>query len=327
MTATTRQTLLSRFIPSDRKTTIAFITDGEPDDWMALLALLKHIRGESHHLTIIMSAWQKQRPKAARLYSFLKEKFPDMLEHQIEIKLGEPSNTKYEMVLTPEEENMVFEFYDFNDLKVDVIFQLTHPTEIWKVFIDDLVNFSTTSLFTYGSFNYRGPVNDGIMTPDDVLQLFNAFKYTLYYEAFTNTNPTTMEYDDLSELMQQNYPQIADLIRWWNSNIYTQCQETLSTSTDVRELDRCLKIVASINRYPLQFLDADGGLMATLLSSESHYCVDKLVYPHPKEGYPHFVDYTNNKSGIMVHHPEVIDLKANHVSHHQFYVKLLSEEQ
>jgi hypothetical protein len=306
---------------------ICIITDCEPDDYLAMLALLKFLRSKPNEIIIIVSAWQKQRPKAAKLCSFLEKEFPDMLD-RITIKLGEPSDANYEMVLTPEEELMIFESYTILDLEVEIIFQLTHPVEIWKAYSDNFVMFENTSLFTYGSFNYRHLIYNGTLVEADIIKLFASFGFVFYYEAFPATNPTTMEYDDLTELLHQNYPHIAKMINWWNQRIYDECKQNTVTLTDPQAMERNQKIVDSIRRYPIQFLDADGGMMATLLLPQSKYAIGRLVWP--AGSYPSFDEIGKgvNLCGLFpesICYPDVTDKAANHALHHQFYVDLLTK--
>lgn len=326
MSSTTNIPLLTQ-VMNQVEGNLVVITDCEPDDYMALLAILKLVRKTGRDLVIIVSAWREQQPKAARLQTFLNREFFD-LKNRIFIRLGEPSHTNYDMALTPEEIAIEpFPQYTQFDLVGNIIFQLTHPVEIFKIFREQSEFFQNSYLFTYGSFNYRVPLQRYDMTTQDIRDLFTSFKFVFYYEAFPASDPTMMEYDDLTELMRRNYPDIVAHIEWWNQRIYKEIQRDLPKLTNPSAIERFKKIASSIERYPLQFVDADCGMLATILTPQTEYVTAELTLS--KDDYPTFTSIRENCSTPRrgeVCYLKTADKARIHHEHHEFYIKLLAAD-
>jgi hypothetical protein len=320
MATNVQPTLYDRFVAP--ASSICVITDFEPDDAIFILVLMQALRGSGKPVTFIVSGWTQQQPKAAVMATFLATYFPEMMP-TLTIKLGQRSPTSYQLDLTPEQAQMQFDRYSEADLKHEVVFQLTHPYEIMDACSHQPDFFSKTHLFTYGSFNYRALIEKQQITGEGIAALFSHFAFTFYYEAFPVTNPTKMEYADLNHAICANYPLLAAHIKWWNELIVQECMETINSPTaNPAAIDRCQQIVDSIHRCESQFLDADGGLLVTLLQvrvSDVDLVSGKYVYP--AGGYPRFDD---DHEGLPLNTNEVCHIRATdrdqyHRDHHAFY--------
>lgn len=289
-------------------------TDLEPDDMIFIILLLSALKDETNRIVFVVSAWEKQQPKASFLLEFIKTHFESMMP-RITIVLGLPSHTRYEMECSFDSFDCDFRSYVPDDFNHVVVFQLTHPSEIRLILQTHPDFFQKTYLFTYGSFNYRALVDRGDTTEENIGEMFGHFKFVFYYEAFPVTGGRKIESATVDRVITKKYPLLASHIRWWNGLVYDQCkEENHRPEVDSKSKSRNQEIIDSIDRHPTQFVDADCGLIATiLLIGDANPEVYSGRYVYPKGGYPHFVDV---HQGLPSNTAEVCHIRTTDPLHH-----------
>jgi hypothetical protein len=110
----------------------------------------------------------------------------------------------------------------------------------------------------YGSFNVRSLLQGQDDLAIEFESMFGRFARFLYYENFPAASPEYVQDPSLTEQIGK-IAMVEDYLRWWNTRIYQECQG------DGDEWSQ--KIMASIDACPLQFVNADTGLVMSLLMS------------------------------------------------------------
>ncbi len=106
--------------------------------------------------------------------------------------------------------------------------------------------------------------------------MIKSFHKVFFYENFPASVPTK-----IIDYSFDYIPEINRLIRWWNEIIYVECSSQ-------RHLPVSDAIATSIEQSPIQFVNADSGLVLTLL-------MDPTKIPHLVSGELDLPKYEQNK--------------------------------
>ena len=153
------------------------------------------------------------------------------------------------------------------------------PRELMELWKCGAVDNSEKNLVLYGSFNLRCIM--GEYTHEEILAFLKSFKACYIYESFYVTNTNSFHDDKVEDL----YPMdLKRTIHWWNKSILDDCVESVKSKVpewngkddiDIESLEMCekdkeyvkrnLKVVLDIGRHPMQVVNADCGMIASLL--------------------------------------------------------------
>lgn len=252
---------------------VVIFTDCEPDDIIALTSILPKLNGKC--ISIIVSCWADPIVKAR----FLKE-YLSVFNVPVAIFTGVFTDKQYNMSsLVGNHDEYIPSWVNQESIGWDqdiFILQLAPLYELMELYQHDNIIFNNKNMALYASFNVRHVM--GEYSPKLVTEMIQSFRKVIYYETYYATDPTIMTDMTLINQMIDKYPAINPVIKWWNAVI----RDEIKDKTD--ETSR--KILDSIDNYPLQFVHADTGLVATLLLSISD------VKEHMYTGTLHFSERT-----------------------------------
>lgn len=134
------------------------------------------------------------------------------------------------------------------------------PVQELFILYQDGHSFAHNTIVVYGSFNIRSALNRSNDTTIAYETMFSQFERVLFYESVPASSPTQFHGISFDQ------PEIDLVIRWWNAIVYQHCSKNLHQP-------RCRAIAESIQTDPMQFVNADTGLVATLL-------MDPATLPH-----------------------------------------------
>jgi len=207
---------------------LTIVTDGEPDDLIALLLLQR--AGWLENASIVVNSWRDPQSKAHFVCQAL---------GLVNLYIGEPSDTNFSYGQHSQE----FQSWKPELFQEALVLCLAPPREL---LLSDTKLLRNSTLAIYGSFNLRSLLGEGVKA-DRIIQLLDSFERVVYYETQLAVGAHSAVHD--SALLNLLPAEIIRAISLWNQHSQSYGE----------------KIAESIAACPLQFVNADTGLVATLL--------------------------------------------------------------
>ena len=212
---------------------LTIVTDGEPDDLIALLLLQQ--AGWLAKAQIIANGWRDPQTKAAFIQKTLR-----LAADQIYV--GLPSALDFSYGNASAHAFPPWQPELFCDA---LVICLAPPRELLRT---DAALLRSSALALYGGFNLRCLLDEGVAAAQ-LLALLDAFDRVLYYEAQFAVGDSAVHDPTLLDALPAG---VLRAIAAWNQHAQRYGG----------------KIAASIAACPRQFVNADTGLVATLLMAQ-----------------------------------------------------------
>lgn len=235
-------------------------TDVEPDDLLAMMIFFTNCKPLTS-VQIVISAWTNQTQRAHFLTMFLVRHFPHL---KFKIFLGMGNEKEYDMsnILSCFPSTSAVQQYphwtDATFHPHEFYLQMAPAQEIRELYRQHK-DFSASTIAIYGSFNIRSLLNKSNELAVEFETMFNSFQKVLYYENFPASAPEYVQDVKITTALA-SIPMIGELLKWWNELIFEECK------IDAHQ-EWAIKIMDSIQSCPYQFVNADTGLVMTLLMS------------------------------------------------------------
>lgn len=262
------------------------ITDLEPDDFIAITILLNSEKYTnikfvvSACIDLLISYTISIIRRDITLKSYIGKNIPDKAKYlryflvnhfhkytNVEIYLGESNKSIYELPFRVVSDE-TFKSYKELDFDNKFIICLAPIRELLNVRVKN------SSLALYGSYNIRSVILDGIKI-DDVYSvlLYESLLATGNKSSIGGTaNGGTSEERNVEQLLDiiwTKYLFIGNHITWWNNEIFYECKEICKKNDSKSDIyQRRMKIINNIEVNKRQFVNADTGLIASLLMND-----------------------------------------------------------
>ncbi|AYV86502.1 MAG: hypothetical protein Sylvanvirus1_98 [Sylvanvirus sp.] len=260
---------------------LMILTDLEPDDLIALL-LIKDKLAQAKSIMFVVGEGNAML-KAARMSVYV-----EMLElSNCSVIRGCSSDKEFEAdgleLFSPEyiahvrsrkdEYKVDFtKILTFLKEKKPFVLSLKPPRELIHLWKEDPTVFHGIVMAGYMSFNIRCLFQQH--SHELVAEFLHSFQRVFFYETFLATGEKN-SVDTVRSLPRC----VKKQIQLWNRHIQQECVETLNNcnlSAVVRE--RNLKIIQNIEACPNQFVNADSGLVLSLLLNVQDQIVGKVKF-------------------------------------------------
>jgi len=295
-------------------TRLVVFTDGEPDDYFAILLLMSlYRRGAAifDSIKFVVSCWSDPQAKARLLKGVLANH-----GHKPEVYYGNSTNNFQDMTELSNlmSSSPVSKYTAELVYEADTILLLAPPVDLLEMYRADTNIFRGKQCAMYGSFNVRSLL-DGCATAADVsgvggvgntvtnttnttdisstatemLSMFRSFDKVVWYETFFATG-TVSSFTDAKTLtaMAVAYPEFPQLVNWWNKRIRATHEKVRQEVTDeivaggdveirvllLQQKLRSDKLCSDIDNNPQQFVNADCGLVAFIFCGSSWLTAD-----------------------------------------------------
>ena len=322
MDITQSETLFDHFIksPDGNNRHVIIVTDCEPDDMIAIAYLVPELYKRKIQFQIVVSCWSDIVTKAKFMHQFLAQSFNDI---GVEIFMGMPTCKTYNITPIVQSSEMTFRKWPEANWSKCFLIQLAPIQELMVMHQNKSVNFKEITMAIYGSFNIRSILANKSSIIIDVIDCLKQFQQVLFYETYFATDPiqfSTGEIDIISSIASV-YPLIGQLIDLWNDCIKTELQYSTNK--------RALAIIDSISKCSKQFVNADTGLIATMLLplneirkhlfAVNAISFDKITF-YTLPGTIKPLSFEMNEQMIMVHYDGNADMKSELFKKHcEFY--------
>lgn len=164
-----------------------------------------------------------------------------------------------------------------NETKLYIV--LKPPRELMDLWKNGKIDNSKKNLVIYGSFNLRCMMKD--YTKDEILDFLNSFNSCYLYETYHVTSNNSFYNYKIERMFPED---LKRTIYLWNKSIYDDCFESVKSKLpdwngkdkiDIDKLDlddkdkayvnRNYKVIKSIDDQFMQIVNADCGLISSLL--------------------------------------------------------------
>lgn len=258
---------------------ILITTDLEPDDLIALLILVKNIPKDIKIGFVVGEGHSRIKYQRIARYCELM----NFKNYKVFESIGSTKDFVYdgldifnsEFVENIRENNKSLSEINLNGLKTlkefinsgeTAIIMLKPPRELMEIWSNDNSFFNKTKMIGYMSFNLRSLWNSKQWSQQQVVDFLNSFESVIYYETFLATG----EKNSMSKSTKFPFDKlpgyIKKLISLWNKSIMKECKKDID-NPDYPEANkaRSRKIYDNIKADPDQFVNADCGLIASML--------------------------------------------------------------
>ena len=235
---------------------ITIYTDLEPDDVIFLMLFLSQVRNDTHSIKIVVGeAYPESKYWLCVKWLNLFVSKYRLRDIKFLVEQGEPSDKKWNI---QNNTGPVMERFnvaeDFND--PDVVYGLKPLREL----LGSHGDLSNTTLYVYGSFNFRTLLFTG---EPRLLPLLRSFKQVHLFETVpilgSDNSADRNKLPKFFERYGEEFPELNGLIADWNFHIFKECYQNLINpeKTDVPK-DRSREIIHSIaDSNGQQFVFAD----------------------------------------------------------------------
>ena len=289
---------------------ISVITDAEPDDLLMLLLMNHSQEFWDLPINIVAAGWQDVCAKASFLDRFLKRNAPRLNVHAIYQGLASDIPFSYHDALL--EAPSAYPPPPVTIWQYAMIILVAPPRDLLALGSAGRDLLSSSCMLAYGSFNFRSILEEDstVESHQALLQLLAAPQSTIIYENhYAVSSGGRVEDPELCTALATTFPDFSEAIRLWNEHMRAVCHYRLlslsSAPSDPKSKavrSRSSAILASIERSPLQFVNADSGLILAAIAERSLLAQYASVDPvnlsfHPISFYSQ-IDATNPHSSI-----------------------------
>lgn len=294
---------------------ILVVSDCEPDDYFAILCLLRFT--PDIHVKFLINCWTDVVTKA---------KIFKKLIGDYEVYYGEPSTKQYDMTTLVEQfkpdDIEVSKYSDDLFENASEIYCFAPPVEMITAYRKNPKIFNGKTCYLYGSFNIRTlsftyDEKQPAYEFDEIIMMFKSFETVFWYETMIATGLNNSLTDQkLFDCVYREFPAFETIVNWWNGLIKAEHMKTLKLREEklVNEqdpdkqiklrsgMDKNRKVISNIEKCPEQIVNADCGLVIYILYGNKYINAERVdIGVDPKTGFTFGVPNENSQIFLVKH--------------------------